>query len=137
MKKMNNKGFSLVELIIVIAIMAILAAALAPQLIKYLEESRVSTDNQVCATIKSSFNAVMNNEEVYKEVAGTASGKITISFDASGAVTYAGAGTNTEAELKKTIPDVKAPKETGKTKYEITWTASNNTIGVVEVKTVA
>ena len=42
MKKMNTKGFSLVELIIVIAIMAILAAALAPQLIKYLEESRAA-----------------------------------------------------------------------------------------------
>ena len=33
--KKNNKGFSLVELIIVIAIMAILAGALAPALIKY------------------------------------------------------------------------------------------------------
>ena len=32
MKKTNNKGFSLVELIIVIAIMAILAGALAPAL---------------------------------------------------------------------------------------------------------
>ena len=32
----RNKGFSLVELIIVIAIMAILAGALAPALIKYL-----------------------------------------------------------------------------------------------------
>ena len=30
-KKMNNKGFSLVELIIVIAIMAVLIAVLAPQ----------------------------------------------------------------------------------------------------------
>ena len=31
MKKMNNKGFSLVELIIVIAIMAVLIVVLAPQ----------------------------------------------------------------------------------------------------------
>lgn len=36
----GNQGFSLIELIIVIAIMAILAAALAPQLIKYIEKSR-------------------------------------------------------------------------------------------------
>ena len=42
--KINNKGFSLVELIIVIAIMAILAGALAPQLIKYIDNSRKSTD---------------------------------------------------------------------------------------------
>ena len=33
-KKMNNKGFSLVELIIVIAIMVILVGALAPQFFK-------------------------------------------------------------------------------------------------------
>ena len=36
-KKMNNKGFSLVELIIVIAIMVILVAVLAPQYLKYVE----------------------------------------------------------------------------------------------------
>jgi len=46
MKKMNNKGFSLVELIIVIAIMAVLIAVLAPQYLKYVEKSRVSADGQ-------------------------------------------------------------------------------------------
>lgn len=44
MKKMNNKGFSLVELIIVIAIMAVLIVVLAPQYLKYVEKSRNSTD---------------------------------------------------------------------------------------------
>ena len=43
-KEMNNKGFSLVELIIVIAIMAILIVVLAPQYLKYVEKSRNSTD---------------------------------------------------------------------------------------------
>lgn len=45
-KKMDNKGFSLVELIIVIAIMVILVAVLAPQYLRYVEKSRVATDTQ-------------------------------------------------------------------------------------------
>ena len=44
--KRNNKGFSLIELIIVIAIMAVLTAVLAPQLIKYVERSRMAKDIQ-------------------------------------------------------------------------------------------
>lgn len=53
MKKenMNNKGFSLVELIIVIAIMAILIVVLAPQYLKYVERSRNSTDLQNVRTL--------------------------------------------------------------------------------------
>ena len=43
-EKMNDKGFSLVELIIVIAIMAVLVIVLAPQYLKYVEKSRNSTD---------------------------------------------------------------------------------------------
>lgn len=38
MKK--NEGFSLVELVIVIAIMAVLAGAIAPALIKYIDNAR-------------------------------------------------------------------------------------------------
>ena len=40
----NNKGFSLIELIIVITIMAILTALIAPQLLRYVEQSRVAKD---------------------------------------------------------------------------------------------
>ena len=53
MKKTNNKGFSLVELIIVIAIMAVLIGVLAPQFIKYVERSRESTDLQNVEEVKT------------------------------------------------------------------------------------
>lgn len=43
-KKMNNKGFSLVELIIVIAIMAVLIAILAPQYLRFVERGRAASD---------------------------------------------------------------------------------------------
>lgn len=49
----NNKGFSLVELIIVIAIMAILVGVMAPQLIKYIEKANASADAQLADTVHS------------------------------------------------------------------------------------
>ena len=53
----DNKGFSLVELIIVIAIMAVLVAVLAPQFIKYVEQSRRSRDIQTADQIREAFLA--------------------------------------------------------------------------------
>lgn len=52
-KQKNNKGFSLVELIVVIAIMAVLVGVLAPQFIKYVERSRQSTDLQNVEELKN------------------------------------------------------------------------------------
>lgn len=46
-QKLDNKGFSLVELIIVIAIMAILVGVVGTQVVPYLERSRRATDYQV------------------------------------------------------------------------------------------
>ena len=55
----NNKGFSLVELIVVIAIMAVLVGVLAPQFIKYVESSRRSTDVSNAESIRSAVLADM------------------------------------------------------------------------------
>ena len=54
-KKMNNKGFSLVELIIVIAIMAVLVGVLAPAYLRYVEKSRKSADVQAIDAVMSAM----------------------------------------------------------------------------------
>ena len=58
-KGMGNKGFSLVELIIVIAIMAILVGVLAPQLLKYVERSRQAKDTQAVDTVHTAIVTAM------------------------------------------------------------------------------
>ena len=73
-KKMNNKGFSLVELIIVIAIMSILVGVLAPQFIKYVESSRRSNDIATAEEIRQAVLADMADDldgKKYTNAAGT------------------------------------------------------------------
>ena len=61
MKKLNNKGFSLVELIIVIAIMAILVGIVGTQVIPYLENSRKAKDQQVISSWNTAAMSAYSN----------------------------------------------------------------------------
>lgn len=60
----NNKGFSLVELIIVVAIMAILIGVLAPQYLKYVEKSRVTSDKDIIDTARKAMETVASDPDV-------------------------------------------------------------------------
>ena len=63
-KNLTNKGFSLVELIIVIAIMAVLVGVLAPQYLKYVHNSKVSTDIQNAQEVATAINVSVANGKV-------------------------------------------------------------------------
>lgn len=98
-KKMNNNGFSLVELIIVIAIMAILVGVLAPQFIKYVESSRQSTDIQNASEIRAAIEAYVAETD--------ASGTITVSTNGTNMVVAGGSGVAAALEevgLSASIP---------------------------------
>ena len=54
MKKTNNKGFTLVELIVVLVILAILAAILVPALLGYIDKAR---EKQVTTNAEAAYVA--------------------------------------------------------------------------------
>jgi type IV pilus assembly protein PilA len=137
--KKNNKGFSLVELIIVIAIMAILAGAIAPALIRYIDKSRKSNDISAAKTIKTAVENAMANEKAYEELTcdGTAylyaspkSSTITASSGATSGITTA--TSEILKDLSGSFPKINYKKAAATAKPEI-WVIKIDTAGQIEV----
>ena len=82
-KTTNNKGFSLIELIIVIAIMAVLVAIIAPNLTKYLGSSKKNTDKKNADELASQIQTCITDYETENGYIGACS----ISWSSTGAST--------------------------------------------------
>lgn len=120
-KKNDHKGFSLVELIIVIAIMAILVAVLAPQFLQYVSKSRNSTDAQNATAIATAL------QTYYTTNPTTGSDTITVSSTGTTAGDWS---TKALADAGITATSVKCKSTTPWTTYTITWTVKDGKISV-------
>lgn len=120
-KKMNNKGFSLVEIIIVIAIMAILAGALAPQFMKYVNKSRVAADERNIDLLISTANIVLADENVTP-----AAGTVTITGTTTANVEYSDSlNENFQNAFNAAVGNkFVVPKQKGKSAFVITITST-------------
>lgn len=67
----DNKGFSLVELIIVISIMGVLLGVITPALIRYLQKSRVVKDEQNLEIVRQSIETVLSNDSFYEDLSNS------------------------------------------------------------------
>ncbi len=101
MRRLNNKGFSLVELVVVIAIMAVLMSVLAPQLITYLEKSRASKDQSMLDEILHCTHITLSVDRVYND---SRTDGVVVSIE-SGSQVSANSDI-VEEELLKIFPDV-------------------------------
>ena len=99
-KEMNNKGFSLAELIIVIAIMAVLVGVLAPQFLKYVESSRVQKDVSAMSEVENAVKIACSVESVYNALP-TGATEVSI----ADGTTVSCAVTELQNEILLTIPD--------------------------------
>lgn len=133
-EKMNDKGFSLVELIIVIAIMAVLVVVLAPQYLKYVEKSRNSTDLQNATEMVTAFQVYASDPDVATADAYKAGEKFTVTVSSSGTTI----GENNAAAAKAALfeaglstaktaePTTTCVSRTNWTTYVITGTVADN-----------
>lgn len=62
MKKLNKKGFTLVELVIVIAVIAILSVVLIPTLTGVINNAKLATAKNACSSALTNLQAEVQGE---------------------------------------------------------------------------
>lgn len=125
--KINNNGYSLVELIIVIAIMAILSSALTISYLKYINKAAIVSDQQTCKTIEKLVYTILteDNKIYYMYASQAAMNTDRIAFIIAPEIDRIYRHSNSiyqeqiATSIKNGIPNLKTPKEFGKHSYYI------------------
>ncbi len=118
MKKItkNNKGFSLIELIIVIAIMAVLVAIIAPNLTKYLGSSKTKTDQKNADELASQLQTCITEYDTDQSTSLGASiggGTMNITWSGKTATSSSPADTTFDGIVNANITSDTKSKENG------------------------
>lgn len=102
----NNSGFSLVELIVVVAIMAVLVIILAPAMLRYVEKTRLQKDESALSEVANAAELAVGEESIMSAINGTSDIILTITElnITDNAVYVSGtSGSPVSDEVKKTI----------------------------------
>ena len=129
----KNKGFSLVELIVVVAIMAVLVGILAPAYLSYVEKTRRGADEDMAEEVRHSIEVATAEICVYDEVKGGATFTFANGQGIAGQIT---AGLATATNLSDSMTDVYSNKtfdlksrKYGGSTYTVTITAQSGGTG--------
>lgn len=104
LRKKSTQGFTIVELVIVVAIIAVLSAMLAPRYILYIEKAKIGVDEAYVGEVASSLKMIAATDVKINTC------PVTVTFDTAGKIQNCTASgphaAETEAAVNAYLADI-------------------------------